>query len=159
MSNQNQKKPKKPSKPKFNYIDKYMYQSKDILGEGAFGKVFKGYYATKEGQTNDSPLAIKIQTMPKDLDEIEKRENLNSIRHDIVTLKLLDHPNIVRLLDVKKKDQDIFMIMEYCDDKDLTAFMKGKDFSELQIRYYFAQILQAFKHIHMQNLMHRDVKP
>lgn len=42
---------------------------------------------------------------------------------------------------LKKKDQDVYMIMEYCNEKDLTSYMKGKDYSEIEIRYIFAQIL------------------
>lgn len=52
MNNTNANKKTKKSKnikPKFNYIDKYMYQSKDVLGEGAFGVVYKGYYTPTEG--------------------------------------------------------------------------------------------------------------
>ena len=49
--------------------------------------------------------------------------------------------------------------MEYCNQKDLVEYMKGKKFSELEIRYLFAQILEAFKLITAKQLMHRDIKP
>jgi len=52
-------------------------------------------------------------------------------------LKLLAHPNIVKLIDVKKKDNNIYMILEYCNQGDLEHFLKNKLLTEIEIRYYF----------------------
>jgi serine/threonine-protein kinase ULK/ATG1 len=40
---------------------------------------------------------------------------LDTIRKEIIALKMLRHPNIVRLFDVKKLNKVIFMIMELCN--------------------------------------------
>jgi hypothetical protein len=40
-------------------VDKYMYCAKDVLGAGAFGEVYKGYYVPVPGQSNEVELAIK----------------------------------------------------------------------------------------------------
>ena len=84
---------------------------------------------------------------------------MEAVLGDITALMVLKHPNIVELLDVKQKKEKIYMIMEYCNQKDLYNFMKDKKFSEIEIRFYFAQILEAFKYIHKKQLMHRDIKP
>lgn len=42
---------------------------------------------------------------------------LDSVRKEICALKLLKHPNIVRLYDVKKLNNVIYMIMELCNEK------------------------------------------
>ncbi|EGR33125.1 zinc carboxypeptidase family protein, putative [Ichthyophthirius multifiliis] len=56
--------------------------------------------------------------------------------------------------------------MEFCQHGDLYDFLgrKGqqlnkKDLTEIEIRYYFSQILEAFKYLRKNNLIHRDVKP
>jgi serine/threonine protein kinase len=41
--------------------------------------------------------------------------NLEQLKGDIIALKVLKHPNIVRLYDVKRKKDNIYMIMEYCN--------------------------------------------
>lgn len=50
----------------------------------------------------------------------------------------MDHPNIVRLIGITKEKRSIYMVMEYCKEKDLTEYMKDRDFSELEICYFFA---------------------
>ena len=37
--------------------------------------------------------------------------------------------------------------------------MKNKIFSEIDVRYYLSQILEAFKLICKRNIVHRDIKP
>lgn len=49
-----------------------------------------------------------------------ERSTLDAIRKEILALKMLKHPNIVRLYDVKKMNNVIFMVMELCDEKVIT---------------------------------------
>ncbi len=57
------------------------------------------------------------------------------------------------------------MIMECCQHGDLYDFLgrkpktTKKELTEIEIRYYFSQILEAFKYLRKNNLIHRDVKP
>jgi len=54
----------------------------------------------------------------------KEKQTLDSIRKEIKTLKLLKHANIVRLYDVKKLNNVIFMIMELCNYS-LSDFLKS----------------------------------
>lgn len=62
--------------------------------------------------------AIKTFELPEkqveDFNEYEK-QTVDSIRKEIVTLKMVTHNNIVRLYDVKKLGNIIFLIMELCE--------------------------------------------
>jgi serine/threonine-protein kinase ULK/ATG1 len=79
----------------------------------------------------DRPVAIKVQFVPRLFSNTnESNQNLEAIIGDIVALKFLKHPHIVRLFDVKRRNNQIFMIMEYCNQKDLQEFMKDRPFSE-----------------------------
>lgn len=64
-------------------------------------------------------VAVKTFDLPDNLSAITEKEKqtLDSIRKEISTLKQLKHKNIVRLYDVKKMKDAIFMIMEYCNQK------------------------------------------
>jgi serine/threonine-protein kinase ULK/ATG1 len=62
--------------------------------------------------------AIKTFELPErqvgEFTDFEK-QTVDSVRKEIVALKMLKHNNIVRLYDVKKLNNIIFMIMELCD--------------------------------------------
>ncbi|KAL4472944.1 hypothetical protein ABPG72_020638 [Tetrahymena utriculariae] len=61
-------------------------------------------------------------------------------------------------------DKDnIFTIMEYCQH-DLESFFKRKTpnpkkLTELEIRFYFSQIIEAFKNLRTKNKKHKSIKP
>ena len=71
----------------------------------------------------------------------------------------LSHQNIIHLFDVKKKGNHLYIIMEYCNQGNLSEFVKRNDLSDDEIIYYFSQIINAFKYIHSKNIIHRDIKP
>lgn len=43
---------------------------------------------------------------------------------EINIMKKLDHPNIIQFIDAKKTDNNIYLIMEYCDGGSLESFVK-----------------------------------
>ena len=56
------------------------------------------------------------------------------------------------------------MILDYCNDKDMVQFFemlwKRKEIDrEIKVRYYFHQVLNAFKSLYELNFIHRDIKP
>lgn len=55
-------------------------------------------------------------------------------------------------------------MLESCNERDLVYYFtkikkEGLVDRELIVRYYFAQILDAFKELNKLNFMHRDIKP
>lgn len=89
---------------------------------------------------------------------MEDKANLMTIKAEILCLMQLHHPNIVRLLDVKKEGNSIYLILEFCNQNDLNTFFAGIH-PQVEIRYYFSQVLQAFKYLRKKNIIHRDLKP
>ena len=67
-----------------NIKDKYSLTT-ELLGEGAYGKVYKGYLKANEN------IAVAVKTVPK---TSIKEENF--VREEIKFLQRLDHPNIVK---------------------------------------------------------------
>ena len=53
-------------------IGKFLYNSEDELGAGAFGKVYKGYAMVKQG--NDVEVAIKTMDLPENYGILSERE-------------------------------------------------------------------------------------
>jgi serine/threonine-protein kinase ULK/ATG1 len=63
------------------------------------------------------------------------------------------------LIDIKKTANNIYLILEYCNDGDLGAYLKlKKKLSEEEAVEYFVQILHAFQTLVKNKIMHRDFK-
>ena len=121
------------------------------LGSGAFGKVVLG----KHILTNE-PVAIKI------LDKMilsHTPDDYQSVRQEINILKSVKHKHIVQLYDVLQTPRHIFIIMEYCEGKDLLDYILTKSkLSEEESLKYFHQLINALFYLHSQNIAHRDIK-
>lgn len=80
-------------------------------------------------------------------------------------LKILKHPNIIKLQEVyKTKRGHLHIVMEHADDGDLMSHIQerkssGKYFSEDEVLNIFTQIGLALKHAHDRKILHRDLKP
>ncbi|KAK1407801.1 hypothetical protein QVD17_39428 [Tagetes erecta] len=126
------------------------YEIGRTLGEGNFGKV---KYA-KDLQTG-LPFAVKIL-------EKTRIKNLNfsdQIKREIATLKILKHPNVVRLHEVLASKTKIYMILEYVNGGELfdTIASKGK-LSESDGRKLFQQLIDGVTYCHDKGVYHRDLK-
>ena len=126
-----------------------------LIGKGAYGEVYltkvKGsnkYYATKKYQR----------------EQIEKSGQMKYLKNEISILKSLNHPNIVKLIEIKKTKNHYYIVMEYCNGGELFKALEkyqlkyGKPFPEELVQYFMRQIVSAFKQIHERHIMHRDIK-
>ena len=127
------------------------------LGKGSFGEVFltkmegsKELYATKR-------LDRAFQ---------EKKENMKRLTNEITILKSINppHPNIVRLIDLKKTKTHIYIVTEYCNGGSLSDCLQKhvnihyKPFSEEIVQYLMRQIVNAINFLHNHKVIHRDLK-
>jgi len=85
-------------------IKKYYKVSKDIIGKGAFAKVYMGHSVANPGLK----VAVKI---------INKlylgEEDLNAIGDEVQSLQTLDHPNIVKYYETYEDSRFMFIITEF----------------------------------------------
>ena len=135
-------------------IDNYILEKQ--LGEGAFGKVLE----TKLKTDPSKLFATKVYERKK----IEGTPHFNYLTNECNILHELNHPNIVKLVDVKKTKNHYYIIMEYCNGGELAGALEkykekyGKPFSEELVQYFMRQIIDAFKYIHANGVIHRDIK-
>lgn len=131
-------------------IANYTYQYKDFLGKGSYSQVFKC-----KDERNQDILAIKI--IEKRL--MQSKMNAELILGEIEIMKELNHPNLVRMLDVYQTSNNFYLILEYCPQGDLEQMIRKGPLDLETARSIFLQIVQGYSYLFDKNLMHRDLKP
>eukprot|EP00188_Purpureofilum_apyrenoidigerum_P004493 Plantae.Rhodophyta-Purpureofilum_apyrenoidigerum.ctg5115.p1 GENE.Plantae.Rhodophyta-Purpureofilum_apyrenoidigerum.ctg5115~~Plantae.Rhodophyta-Purpureofilum_apyrenoidigerum.ctg5115.p1 ORF type:complete len:527 (-),score=118.49 Plantae.Rhodophyta-Purpureofilum_apyrenoidigerum.ctg5115:281-1861(-) len=122
------------------------------LGMGATGKV----KLAKHVETGEYA-AIKIVKK----EYIQKKPSLKKkLQREITVMKLCNHPNVLRLLDVFEIDTHLFLVLEYVDGCELFEYLVN--YGSLQPQkalFFFRQIIAGVEYCHKRLICHRDLKP
>ncbi|XP_008390487.1 CBL-interacting serine/threonine-protein kinase 1-like isoform X1 [Malus domestica] len=137
-----------------NYSNKGMrlgkYELGRTLGEGNFGKV-KFAKNVESGQS----FAVKILEKTKIID----LKFTDQIKNEIGTLKLLKHPNVVRLHEVVASKTKIYMVLEYVTGGELfDKIAHNGKLTETEGRKLFQQLIDGVSYCHNKGVSHRDLK-
>ena len=95
--------------------------------------------------------------------DIEGNEIFNYIVNEINFFKNLDHPNIIKINDIKKTRGHYYFIYEYCNGGKLSDALKkyieknSQSFPEEIIQHFMKQIIDAFKYLHEKKIIHRYI--
>jgi serine/threonine protein kinase len=85
---------------------------------------------------------------------------LECFERELRLLQFIQHPNIVRLLDVVYGTDTIALVMEYCENGDLFEYLwHHGPIAPPLCRSYIVQILKALENFHEKGYAHRDLKP
>lgn len=126
---------------------KYIFLQR--LGQGAFGSVF-----VAKSKTTGEQRAIKIISKSK---IIQIEQNLLS---ELMILRTLDHPNILKLHEVYDNGQHYYVVTEICRGGDLLQYSKNKStITEQYVSSLMKQLLSAVNYLHKRSIVHRDLKP
>uniref|UniRef100_A0A452RBT7 Mitogen-activated protein kinase 15 n=1 Tax=Ursus americanus TaxID=9643 RepID=A0A452RBT7_URSAM len=128
------------------------YLLKRRLGKGAYGIVWKAV----DRRTGEVVAIKKIFDAFRDETDAQR-----TFREVMLLQELGDHPNIIRLLDVirAENDRDIYLVFESMDTDLNAVICKGKLLRDIHKRYIIYQLLRATKFIHSGCVIHRDQKP
>jgi serine/threonine-protein kinase ULK/ATG1 len=138
-------------------IGDYVVTSK--LGSGSFAVVYKGYH-----KTSKTPVAIKALSLSKLNGKL-----LENLEMEISIMRQIDHPNVVKLYDIKKTDKHMYLMLEYCAGGDLQQYVRrrqqeskdgsGKLLGEQVARHFLRELAKGMQCLWQHNLIHRDLKP
>lgn len=130
-------------------IGKYLVT--DIIGRGSYSVVYKG----KHGALN-MPVCIKMLKHNLAMDPDFQR----AFKQEARLIATLNHPNIVRVLDIEERFRTLFIIMEYLEGVSLRYHLDhGPGLSYRDIVSILLQACSALKYAHNKGVVHRDIKP
>ncbi|RDY12533.1 CBL-interacting serine/threonine-protein kinase 21, partial [Mucuna pruriens] len=143
------------------------YQLGRTIGEGTFSKV----KLAVDGN-NGQKVAVKVIDKHMILENnLKNQANLTLVKREIRTMKLLHHPNIVRIHEVIGTKTKIYIVMEYVSggqllDKmvrinylsELKHYSYGEKLNECEARKLFQQLIDALDYCHNKGVYHRDLK-
>lgn len=132
------------------------------IAHGAFGDV-------RLARHKDSNDEVIIKIIEKSL--LAKAENeykVNGIpiksgqeliNNEIEILKNVDHKNIVKLIEIFESKSSYYLVLEYCQQKDLFEKLENEGkFQEETAKYILYQLADAMNYIHSMKIAHRDLK-
>lgn len=83
-----------------------------------------------------------------------------AIEREVAILKLVQHPNVLSLLDIWENRAEIYMVTEYIQNGDLFEYINNHGpLCEQEAVFYFRQMMSALEYCHTFNICHRDLKP
>lgn len=125
------------------------YKVTKVLGDGTYGSVLRA----QNKSTGEWVAIKKMKQKYYSWEECMKLREINSLR------KLL-HPNIVKLKEVIRENDELHLVFEFME-ANLYEYMKARvrPLPESRVRNIMFQTLQAVHHVHKNGYFHRDMKP
>jgi serine/threonine-protein kinase len=128
-------------------VGKYTLQT--TLGQGAYGEVHLGV------PSSGPRVAVKIlsATAARNADTVTR------FKREADTARRLDHPSIIRILDVGSSRGRHYIIMELVHGGSLRRLLERAAAPPARVLSVLAEVAAALAHAHAQGVVHRDVKP
>lgn len=129
------------------FIDSSCIERQTKIGEGSFGEVYRGTL------NNVTAVAIK---MLKETDIDNERRFLNEAK----TMKMMDHPNVVKFYGVTKLSNKTCIVSEFMDMGSLESMIQRNNgtLTVVDLTTIAEQIVLGMCHISELNIVHRDLR-
>nr|XP_029543853.1 MAP/microtubule affinity-regulating kinase 3 isoform X10 [Oncorhynchus nerka] len=125
------------------------YRLLKTIGKGNFAKVKLARHILTGRE-----VAIKI------IDKTQLNSNsLQKLFREVRIMKLLNHPNIVKLFEVIETERTLYLVMEYASGGEVFDYLVAHGrMKEKEARAKFRQIVSAVQYCHQKHIVHRDLK-
>ncbi|XP_028967601.1 serine/threonine-protein kinase MARK2 [Galendromus occidentalis] len=125
------------------------YRLLKTIGKGNFAKVKLARH-----QPTNREVAIKI------IDKTQlNHSSLQKLFREVRIMKMLSHPNIVKLYQVIETEKTLYLVMEYAAGGEVFDYLVAHGrMKEKEARAKFRQIVSAVQYCHQKKIIHRDLK-
>lgn len=135
-------------KKKFKLDDFVIMQT---LGTGSFGRV----HLVKHKETGKY-YAMKVLVKRQIIESKQVEHTINEKK----ILETLDHPYMVNLIGSFKDNRNLYIVLEYVCGGELFSYLRQcKRLPNHVARFYAAEVVLAFEHLHSKDIIYRDLKP
>ncbi|XP_069727324.1 calcium/calmodulin-dependent protein kinase kinase 2 isoform X1 [Phaenicophaeus curvirostris] len=151
------------------------YKLKDEIGKGSYGVVKLAY-----NEDDNTYYAMKVLSKKKLMRQagfprrppprgakgasegcLQPKGPIEQVYQEIAILKKLDHPNVVKLVEVldDPSEDHLYMVFELVKQGPVMEIPTVNPLSEDQARFYFQDLIKGIEYLHYQKIIHRDIKP
>ncbi|XP_073947865.1 calcium/calmodulin-dependent protein kinase kinase 2 isoform X2 [Choristoneura fumiferana] len=152
------------------YVQLNQYRLLQPIGQGSYGIVKLAY-----SEEDDTHYAMKIlskrklmrraglfgRAPPRRPGPGPPPDPLQRVYREIAVLKKLDHPNVVKLVEVldDPEEDQLYLVFQLLEGGPVIEIPTDQYLSEDLARSYFRDVLLGVEYLHYQRIAHRDLKP
>jgi len=129
-------------------LTEYYDVDKKKLGEGSYGTVSKC-------KNKGSGAVRAVKSISK-----SQMKNIERFKQEIEIMKIMDHPNIIKLFESFEDNRNIYLILELATGGELfDRIIDAGHFTEVQAAIVMQHMFRAIFYMHESHICHRDIKP
>src|SRR5688572_9905924 len=143
-------------------IDRYQIVAR--LGKGGMAEVFRAKLTGIGGFERDVAVKVLLPSFAAEPEFVEM------LLDEARIAGAIDHPNVLQVIDVGRKDDIFYLVMEYVDGKDLRSIAKRVPGGRIPLGmalYVMSEMMRGLQAVHdsvdergqPRNIIHRDISP
>eukprot|EP00741_Cyanophora_paradoxa_P004993 tig00000842_g4840.t1 len=125
------------------------YHILELIGEGSFGKVYKG-------RRKGSGQIVALKFIAK---HGKSEKDIKNLRQEIEILRGLNHENIILMLDSFETKNEFCVVTEYAQGELFEILEDDHSLPESEVQKIAKQLVKALYYLHSNRIIHRDMKP
>ncbi|XP_037728108.1 calcium/calmodulin-dependent protein kinase kinase 2-like isoform X2 [Drosophila subpulchrella] len=147
-----------------SFLQLNQYKLMEQIGQGSYGLVKLAY--SEEDSTHYAMKILSKKRLARQAGLMRRGPRkttspLDRVYREIAVLKKLDHPNVVKLVEVLDDPQEdsLYMVFELVQQGEVLRIPTDKPLSEERAWRIFRESLLGLEYLHHQKIIHADIKP